>query len=89
MSDPALRRTPLSADERARAEANFVPLVTGHLRESGRFRITADSAETMELWQAVARRAGETLRRPVVSYANGRDIVITFADAAPAAEVLG
>ncbi|QYC39544.1 hypothetical protein Nocox_09620 [Nonomuraea coxensis DSM 45129] len=78
MTDPALRRTPLTPDERVRAEAGFVPLVTEHLRASGRFRITADSPEMADLWQSVARQAGEVLRRPVVSYANGRDIVIMF-----------
>ncbi|MEW9547768.1 hypothetical protein [Nonomuraea sp. NPDC050783] len=82
MTHPAPRRTPLTNDERARAEAGFLPLVTEHLRASGRFRITADSPEMVELWQTVARRAGETLRQPVVSYANGRDIVITFGDGA-------
>ncbi|MBX6382626.1 MAG: hypothetical protein IRZ07_06575 [Microbispora sp.] len=80
---PAVRRTPLNADERARAEANFAQLVAGHLAEKGRFRITADSAEMVDLWQTVARRAGDMLGRPVVSYANGRDIVITFAQQTP------
>jgi hypothetical protein len=32
----------------------------------------------VELFQKVARRVGDMLQRPVVSYANGRDIVITF-----------
>ncbi len=32
----------------------------------------------MELFQGVARRVSDLLQRPVVSYANGRDIVITF-----------
>ncbi|WP_169953376.1 hypothetical protein [Microbispora sp. H11081] len=76
---PALRRTPLDAEERARSEATFSRLVAEHLVASGRFRITADSPEMVDLWQAVARRVGETLGRPVASYANGRDIVITFA----------
>ena len=75
---PAMRRTPLSADERARAEANFVPYVAEALVAKGRFRVTADSPEMVELFQKVARRAGDVLRRPVVSYANGREIVITF-----------
>ncbi|WP_449064338.1 hypothetical protein [Planomonospora algeriensis] len=75
---PVPRRTPLDAEERVRAEANFVPLVTQMLAAEGRFRVTADTPEMVELFQAVARRAGDVLRRPVVSYANGRDIVITF-----------
>ena len=40
--------------------------------------MTADSPEMVELFQKVARRAGDVLQRPVVSYANGREIVITF-----------
>nr|WP_055502701.1 hypothetical protein [Nonomuraea pusilla] len=76
---PAVRRTPLDPDERARAEAGFAELVTHHLATGGRFRVTADTPEMVELFQAAARRAGERLRRPVVSYANGRDIVIAFA----------
>ncbi|MEU8379362.1 hypothetical protein [Streptosporangium sp. NPDC048865] len=75
---PAPRRTPLDAEETARAEANFVPLVAQHLVADGRFRITADTPEMVELWQRVARKVGDTLRRPVVSYANGRYIVIAF-----------
>ena len=44
----------------------------------GRFRVSADTPEMMELFQRVARRVGDMLRQPVVSYANGREIVITF-----------
>jgi hypothetical protein len=36
-----------------------------------------------ELFQKVARRVGDMLRRPVVSYANGREIVITFGQGEP------
>ena len=75
---PAFERTPLSADEAARAEANFLPLVTQALVAKGRFRVTADTAELVELFQKVARRAGDLLARPVASYANGREITITF-----------
>ncbi|KAB8175384.1 hypothetical protein [Microbispora catharanthi] len=82
-TQPAFRRTPLNAEERARSEITFSQLVAGHLVTQGRFRITADSPEMVDLWQTVARRVGETLQRPVVSYANGRDIVITFAQEAP------
>ena len=32
----------------------------------------------MELFQHVARRVSDQLQRPVASYANGRDILITF-----------
>ncbi|MFF3443268.1 hypothetical protein [Streptosporangium sp. NPDC002721] len=74
----APRRTPLDAEEKARAEANFVPLVARSLLADGRFRITADTPEMVELWQRVARGVGDALQRPVVSYANGRYIVITF-----------
>ena len=79
---PATLRTPLSADETARAEANFVPYVAEALASTGRFRVSADSPEMVELFQRVARRAGDALLRPVVSYANGREIVITFGGAA-------
>ena len=77
-TQPAIRRTPLSADETSRAEANFLPYVAEALAARGRFRVTADSPEMVELFQKVARRAGDALRRPVVSYTNGREIVITF-----------
>ncbi|GIH72133.1 hypothetical protein Mth01_43860 [Sphaerimonospora thailandensis] len=77
-TQPAPRRTPLSAEEKVRAEAAFVPLVAEHLAASGRFRISADTPDMVELFQAVARRVGDMLQRPVVSYANGTDIVITF-----------
>jgi hypothetical protein len=71
-------RTPLSPDERARSEANFAPYVVQALLAQGRFRVTADTPELVELFQNVARRVSDMLQRPVASYANGRDIVITF-----------
>jgi hypothetical protein len=77
-AQPALRRTPLDTEERIRAVAGFCPLVAEHLAASGRFRVSADTPEMVDLFQAVARRVGEMLGRPVVSYANGRYIVITF-----------
>jgi len=77
-SQPAFQRTPLGADEAARAEANFLPYVTQALVAKGRFRVTADTPDMVELFQRVARRAGDVLARPVVSYANGREIMITF-----------
>ncbi|MCC5578509.1 hypothetical protein IMZ11_23055 [Microtetraspora sp. AC03309] len=77
-AQPALRRTPLSAEEKVRAEANFSSVVAQQLVANGRFRVSADTPEMVELFQAVARRVGETLQRPVVSYANGRYIVIAF-----------
>ena len=80
---PATQRTPLSADESARAEANFLPYVAEALVAKGRFRVTADSPEMVELFQKVARRAGDLLQRPVVSYANGREIVIALGHEAP------
>ena len=71
-------RTALSAEEKARAEVNFSPYVAQALVVRGRFRVSADTPEMVELFQKVARRVGDMLRRPVVSYANGREIVITF-----------
>jgi len=75
--------TPLSAEEKARAEANFSPYVAEALVARGRFRVSADTPEMVELFQQVARQVGETLRRPVVSYANGREIVIAFGQEEP------
>ncbi|GAA3447589.1 hypothetical protein [Planomonospora venezuelensis] len=83
-TQPAPRRTPLSADEKARGEANFAPLVAEQLAAHGRFRVSADTPETVELFQAVARRVGDMLGRPVVSYANGRYMVIAFGQEEPA-----
>jgi len=77
-TQPESQRTPLSAEERARGEANFAPFVAQMLVASGRFRVSADTPDQVELFQGVARRVGDMLRRPVVSYANGREIVITF-----------
>ncbi|MER5324906.1 hypothetical protein [Streptosporangium roseum] len=75
---PAYRRTPLSAEEKDRSEANLAPFVARQLVAGGRFRVSADTPEMVDLFQAVARRVGEMLQRPVVSYANGRYMVITF-----------
>ena len=84
-TQPASQRIPLSAEEEARAEVNFSPYVAQTLVARGRFRVSADTPEMAELFQKVARRVGDMLRRPVVSYANGREIVITFGQAeAPA-----
>jgi hypothetical protein len=69
---PATQRTPLNGDEKRRAVANFVPYVTEVLVAR------ADSPDMVEVFQQVARSAGDALGRPVVSYANGREIVITF-----------
>jgi hypothetical protein len=83
-TQPAPRHTPLSVEEKARSEANFSPFVAQMLVAEGRFRVSADTPEMVELFQAVARRVGEMLQRPVVSYANGRYIVITFGQEPPA-----
>ena len=72
------QRTPLSAEEKTRGEANLAPFVAQVLAVSGRFRVSADTPDQVELFQGVARRVSDMLQRPVVSYANGRDIVITF-----------
>jgi hypothetical protein len=77
-------RTPLSADEKSRAEANFAPYVAEALAARGRFRVSADTPEQVELFQKVARRVSDMLGRPVVSYANGREIVIAFGQEEPA-----
>ena len=77
-AEPGYRRTPLSTAEKARGEANFAPVVAQMLLASGRFRVSADTPDQVELFQGVARRVSDMLQRPVVSYANGRDIMITF-----------
>jgi hypothetical protein len=78
-----MARTPLSADEKARAELNFAPYVAQALTAHGRFRVSADSPEMVDVFQKVARRVGDQLQRPVISYANGREIVITFGREGP------
>lgn len=82
-AQPGQQSTPLSADEKARAEANFSPYVAQALVARGRFRVRADTPEMVELFQKVARRVSDMLRRPVVSYANGREIVIAFGQDEP------
>ena len=77
------QRTSLSAEEKVRAEANFSPYVAEALATRGRFRVSADTPEMVELFQKVARQVGDMLQRPVVSYANGREIVITFGQEEP------
>ena len=74
----ASQRARLSADEQARAEVNFVPYVAQALAARGRFEVTADTLELVELFQNVAHRVSSALQRPVVTYANGEVIVITF-----------
>jgi hypothetical protein len=76
--ESAYQRAPLSVEEKARAETNLVPYVVQLLAASGRFRVSADTPDQVELFQGVARRVSERLQQPVVSYANGREIVITF-----------
>ncbi len=77
-AEPGYQRVPLSAEEKTRGEANFAPFVAQMLVASGRFRVCADTPDQVELFHGVARRVSDLLQRPVVSYANGRDIVITF-----------
>ncbi|WP_157249313.1 hypothetical protein [Nonomuraea typhae] len=82
--EPAFRRTPLTADEQVRGQASMAPHIAQQLLATGRWRVSADTPDVVELFQGAARLAGEMLQRPVVSYANGRDIVITFGDEGPA-----
>ena len=44
-AEPGYRRTPLSAEEKARGEANFAPFVARMLVASGRFRVSADTPD--------------------------------------------
>jgi hypothetical protein len=82
-AQPGQQNTPLSADEKARAEVNFSPYVAQALVSRGRFRVSADTPEMVDVFQKVARRVSDMLRRPVVSYANGREIVIAFGQDEP------
>jgi hypothetical protein len=77
-AQPGYRQIPLSAEEKARGEANLAPVVAQMLAARGRFRVSADTPDQVDSFQGVARRVGDMLGRPVVSYANGREIVITF-----------
>jgi hypothetical protein len=84
MTHAPYRQVPLSAQERARGEANLAPYVAQVLAGGGRFLVSADTPDQVELFQGVARRVSGMLQRPVVSYANGREIVIAFGqDEAP------
>jgi hypothetical protein len=74
------QQAPLSSEEKARGEVNLVPYVAEMLVARGRFRVSADTPDQVELFQGVARRVSDMLQRPVASYANGREIVITYAD---------
>ena len=81
-AEPGYQRVPLSAEERGGEgprRGKLRPLAAQMLVASGRFRVSADTPDQVELFQGVARRMSDMLQRPVVSYANGRDIVITFA----------
>lgn len=78
---PGYQRAPLHPDEAVRAERNFAPYVAEALTAHGRFRVSADSPDMVDLFQRVARRVGDQLGRPVVSVANGREITVTFARA--------
>lgn len=77
-TQPEYRRTPLSDEEKARGEVNLAPFVAQKLAARGQFTATASTPDQVELFQRVARRVSDVLQRPVISYANGRDIVITF-----------
>ncbi|MEV4890984.1 hypothetical protein AB0K48_16495 [Nonomuraea sp. NPDC055795] len=79
-TSPAFRQTPFTADEMARSEANFSPFVAQQLISHGHFRVAADNPDLVELFQNVARRVSDMLGQRVVSYSNGRYLIITFAD---------
>ncbi|GAA4103728.1 hypothetical protein [Nonomuraea soli] len=70
-------RTPLTPDEEARFHVVMTELVEQKLGEHGTFRITADTEEDRARWQEVARRVGERSGHSIVSYSNGRTIMIT------------
>ncbi|MFI6386745.1 hypothetical protein ACIBHY_14555 [Nonomuraea sp. NPDC050547] len=82
-TSPAFRQTPFTAEEMARSEANFSPFVAQQLNSHGHFRVAADNPDLVELFQNVARRVSDMLGQRVVSYSNGRYLIITFADQTP------
>lgn len=82
-TQPAFRQTPFTAEEMARSEANFSPFVAQQLISHGRFQVAADNPDLVELFQNVARRVSDMLGQRVVSYSNGRYLIITFADQPP------
>jgi hypothetical protein len=51
------------------------------LSRGGRLRVSADTPDQVELFQGVARWMSDMLQRPVFSYANSREIVITLRSA--------
>ncbi|MFE0149241.1 hypothetical protein ACFWY5_18990 [Nonomuraea sp. NPDC059007] len=79
-TEPAFRQSPFTAEEMARSEANFSPFVAQQLISNGHFRVAADNPDLVELFQNVARRVSDMLGQRVVSYSNGRYLIITFAD---------
>ncbi|MBB5078048.1 hypothetical protein [Nonomuraea endophytica] len=82
-NQPAFRQTPFTPEEKARSEANFSPFVAQQLISHGRFQVAADNPDLVELFQNVARRVSDMLGQRVVSYSNGRYLIITFADQSP------
>ena len=67
----------------------MAPFVAQMLTARGRFKVSADTPDQVELFHGVARRVSDMLQRPVVSYANGREIVITFGQEEAPALALG
>jgi hypothetical protein len=45
------QRTPLTPEEKTRGEANLVPYVAQMLSVGGRFRVSADTPDQVELFQ--------------------------------------
>jgi hypothetical protein len=52
-AQPGYRRTPLSAEEKVRGEANLAPFVARMLVARGRFRVSADTLDQVELFREV------------------------------------
>ena len=53
-AQPGYQRTSLSAEEKARGQTNFATVVAQMLVASGRFRVSADTPDQVELFQRVA-----------------------------------
>lgn len=67
---------PLSPEEQARFVREMAVIVSRRLAAGERFRITADTPESIRLFQEVTSRVAEVLGRPVTGYGNGREFFI-------------
>ncbi|WP_283139562.1 hypothetical protein [Rhizohabitans arisaemae] len=70
--------TPLSDQEETRFTATMAEMLSGEVAAKGSVRVTAKTDDMRRLFQDVTRRVGLILQRPVISYSNGREMVIAL-----------